>query len=403
MPPVPLTNRLSWRLQHGGYVNGGDPGQCFGSLAHLEAPPTWVRLIFLNDRPIALSVDGAALAPTSAARDAVNPIGADGQRNVGLWRQVTFNNGGADMGPLAQPRGDVVSLTIPANTGTAQRPVVMFSDWMPLAPLPASDRFGALLLIRSYSTDVMRYSGGLGAPDPALGRIHAGFWSGGNGTVPPWRFNPAPFNGLFASFGLQYIAAVPGATVVGIGDSITQSMFSAGSVSSFGARACAMVSAAHRPVSYFNEACIGRRSDDYCSNGVWDIERLRPQVALIQAWSQNDPNTQEGADLGFSRAMAVADVALRHRCVPVLVTAAPVFSAHPQLEGFRRSNIDRVRAAGENGFHVLDLDALWGTGAFPNAYRSEYDSGDATHQNDAACVVAAEVLAQLLRDILGKE
>jgi hypothetical protein len=398
---ISLSNRLSWRLQHGGYVNGGGPGQCFSSLAHLEAPANWVRLLYFNDQPTPLTVDGAALAPTSAVGDGVSPSNADGQRDDSLWRQVTFNGGGADVEPLAQYGGGAVSLSIPAHHGPPGRPIIMFSDWIPLTPVPNS-QFGSMLLIRSYSAGVVRYSGALGVPHSSLGRIHAGFWSGGNGTVAPWRFDPRPFNGLFASFGLQYVTASTGATVVGIGDSIMQCMSSTGQLSSFGARACTQVSTARRPVSYFNEGYIGRRSDDYCSNGVWDIQTLRPQVALIQTWSQNDPNTQDGADLGFARAMAVTDVAMRHQCLPVLVTAAPVFSARPDLERFRQNNVERVRTAAQHGFPMLDLDALWGTGAVPNAYRPEYDSGDATHQNDAACAVAADALAGVLKEALGR-
>jgi hypothetical protein len=398
---IPSTNLLSWRLQNGGYVNGGSAGQCFSSLVHLEAVPTWIRLLFFNDRPVPFTIDGASLAPTAAVGDGVSPTNAAGQIDNSLWRQTTFNNDGADNVPLGQPSGMALSLSIPANEHTPGRPIVMFSDWMPISPLPRSD-FGALILIRSYASGVMRYSGGLGLPDPALSRVHAGFWSVDNGTVPPWRFSPRPFNGLFACYGLQYISAVLGATVVGIGDSIMQCMCSTGQLSSFGARACTLVSTPQLPVSYFNEGYIGRRSDDYCSNGAWVIEKLKPQIALVQTWSQNDPNTQEGADIGFARAMAVAEVALRNQCRPVLVTAAPVFAGRPELDRFRRSNIERARAAAERGFAILDLDALWGTGAFPNAYRPEYDSGDATHQNDAACVVAANALAKILLRFLAE-
>ena len=56
---------------------------------------------------------------------------------------------------------------------------------------------------------------------------------------------------------------------------------------------------------------------------------------------------------------------------------------------------------GQRGVPVLDIDAIWGSGASPNAYRPAYDGGDHTHPNDAAAAAAAVVLRPVLRRILG--
>ena len=294
------TNRLSWRLQHGGYSNAGVSGQTFSNLAHLEVEPCWVRLIYFNDLPVPWTIDGAAVAPSSSIHDGFSPTNDAGVPDDALWRQITFSGVGLDGEPISQTVGNAATLKIVGNPGSPGRPILAFSDWLPLAGLSRADGgAGAFLLIRTYSSGVLRYSGSLGLPDPSIGRVHAGFWSPGNGTRAPWTFRANPFNGAFASYGLQYIAASAGATVVGIGDSIMQCMASAGHLSTFGVRACVMLSKPQYPVSYFNEGYIGRNSEDYCSNGIWVIEHLRPQVALIQTWSQNDPNTQAGADLGL--------------------------------------------------------------------------------------------------------
>ena len=205
----------------------------------------------------------------------------------------------------------------------------------------------------------------------------------------------------FAVYGIQYISPSLGAPVVGIGDSIMTSSCTTGQVSGFGICACTTVSPPELPVSYFNEGYPGRNSKGFCSCGIWDIEHLRPQVALIQTWSGNEPWTQDMADLSFARAMSVVDAGRRIRCVPILVTPPPVFANSPEAEAHRQRNRARAWAAAQAGAYLLDLDALWGTGSTPNAYRHEYDWGDHMHPNDTACAVAARALAPMLREILG--
>ncbi len=151
------------------------------------------------------------------------------------------------------------------------------------------------------------------------------------------------------------------------------------------------------PVSYFNEGYAGRRSADYAADGLRSIGLIRPQVALIQAWSENDPWAREEARGAYDLAMRLVDAVRQVGGAPILVTAAPVFGKRPAVEVFRRESNERVRAS---GLPVLDLDQLWGDGASPTGYRPDYDSGDATHPNDAAAVVAAEALVPMLRAII---
>jgi hypothetical protein len=88
-------------------------------------------------------------------------------------------------------------------------------------------------------------------------------------------------------------------------------------------------------------------------------------------------------------------------CVLTLCTAAPVYAARPQAEAHRHWSNDMVRIASHMlQLPLLDLDAIWGTGATPNAYRPVYDAGDDTHPNDRASAVAAVALAQLLGPLL---
>jgi hypothetical protein len=389
------------RLQNGRYADASGPGQTLTSLCHLAAAPCWVRLIYFNDRDTPWTIDAAALAATSAVNDDQTPMNTAGDRDLSLWQTVTFNNSGLDIDPLAQAEGNEHALTIPANSRESGRPVFVFSDWMPLAAQQRRDGgSGSLMLVRTYSGGLVRYAGSVGLPHKAIGRLHAGSWANGNQASAPWTAPQNPDATVFACHGLQYISPSVGATVVGIGDSIMHSTCTTGELSGFGIRACAMVSTPQRPVDFVNEGYPGRNSIGFCFCGIWAIEHLKPQIALIQTWSQNEPWTQSMADLSFARAIAVADVARRNNCVPVFVTAAPVFAANPVEEAYRHSNLTRVRAAAEQGAYVLDVDALWGTGASPNAYRPEFDAGDHMHPNDVGCAVAAKVLAPILQEIL---
>ncbi len=401
LSPVPgrpvLSCRLSLRLQNGAYVDSGGANQSYATLHQLEVPPFWARLIFFNDRAEPHRIGAAAVAATSQVGDEIAPV--EGQP----WRPVTFNAHGSDSEPLDPVAGEATALDIPGNPFGPGRLQRALSDWVALPGLARTDGGdGALLLVRSFTHAHQRFSGCSGRPDPAIGRLHAAYWAPGDATQAGDSAIWHSFDGLFASYGLQYVTAQPGATVVGIGDSIMQGFASTGQLSTFGLRACAQVSRPDLPVSWFNESYPGRNSRHYAQAGLWAIQTLRPQVTLIQTWSENDPPTFLASETAFARAVALADATRRYGGVPILVSAAPVFAAAPnEEEAARQASLARLRACARAGLLVLDLDALWGTGAVPNTYRPAFDSGDHRHQNDAGCAVAAEALAALLRDILG--
>ncbi len=408
-PPTPPalpcpTQRLGYRLQNGRFRDAPMPGESVTSLLHLEIAPVWARLMHCNDTDAVMRIDAAAIAGTAGYDDEAAPLDAAGKRDSALWRRVGYSHGGGDSDPLSmQGAADVFSLDLPPRDARTGLPSVMFSDWTRVAPVARADGgVGALLLVRVFAEGMLRYSEGVGPPDPAVGRVHAGFHAPGNGAVSPWTGAPTRLDRLHACYGVQYIGAASGATVIGIGDSIIHSACTTGEVSGFGIRACTAISTPNFPVGYVNQGFPGRGTIGFCTAGIADIAALRPQIALIQTWSQNEAWTLESAENGFARALAVADAARRHGCIPVLMTAAPVFAEHPEADPHRRANVAWVRAAARDGAALLDLDAIWGTGATPNAYRPEYDCGDRAHPNDHACAVAARHLAPMLRGLLGR-
>ena len=377
---------LSYRPQNGYYEWSGGPGQTFTTLYQLESSPSRMRLIWFNDQPEPWTIDAAAVAPTSGVSDAMVPLDAGGSAAPALWRPVTF--------------GAASRLTIAGNPGPSAQPLLRMSDWIDLPPVARRDGPGALVLVRCFSNGRIRFSGG-GSPDPALDQVHRSVWCHGDAASPPYAMaRPEPADPIHACYGLQYGSAVSGVSVIGIGDSIMQSLRTTGTVSGYGARACAMLSTPQRPVSYFNEGFSGRQSADYGADGLRDLATLRPQMALIQGWSENDPWTREAADRSFAMAERLVDAARQVGALPVLVTAAPVFATRPGPERFRRQSNARVRALVGARLPVLDLDAIWGTGTDPNAYRDRFDCGDQTHPSDLGAVAAAKVLALAIRQTL---
>ncbi len=398
-----LSQRLGLRLQNSRFASPPGANTTVANLMQLEAEPTWVRLLFVNDQPEPWTVDGAAIAPSAAVGDGVTPVGADGRPDPSLWRTVTFEAGGADSTPPLDPIGNRRTLLVPGNPLDPSRPVHAWSDWCPVSALPRADGgFGVLLLVRTFSRGRMRFAACVGAPAPAIGRVHAGFVAEGDATSGAAPCAAVRDDTVFACHGMQAITTTPGATVVGVGDSISNSSCTTGEMSGFGLRACAMVSTRSRPVSYVNEGFPGRNSLGFATTGLWTVEAFRPQVAIIQAWTPNEPWTEAMAVLAFQRAMVVGDAVRRHGGVPILTTAVPCFGPHPEAEPVRATSNARIRALAEAGWPVLDLDRLWGTGDVPNRYQAALDAGDGLHPNDHACAVAARTLAPMLARILGE-
>jgi hypothetical protein len=372
------------------------------TLDNLAGDPAWIRLVHFNDQPMPYRIDRAAIALTAAPFDGRRPVDATGKPDPGAWRPVRYDAQGASTVPRAGPGGAVprFSLTMPPHEGPAAQPGLAFSDWMALPPRPRIDGgAGTLLIGRIYCSGPQRVVP-VGRPDPAIGRIFAASLAAGDGAQSPWAANRA-HPGPAAGYAVQYLSRVPALTMIAIGDSITSSAGTGGGISGYAFRASVMLSQPTRPMEFFNEAVVGRRSVEFLANGRRQIALIRPQCGVLQCWSENDGPTRTAAEAALSESLALAAWAKRLGCVLTLCTAAPVYARRPQAEAHRRWSNDLVRIAAHMlQLPLLDLDAIWGTGAAPNAYRALYDAGDHTHPNDRASAVAATALARLLGRVL---
>lgn len=391
MQPI-LSQRLSYRLHNSRFEDAPRAGITLGSVFQLPSEPVFVRLIYANDRPEHWKIDGASVACIESFSPGQNP--SDG------WRTVTFSHSGADSGPLDGADTNKTSINVPANPREAGQVQMIFSDWLPVTAKPRNDgQPGYLVEVRTFSQGIIRCSGAVGPADPVLMQTTGGYWQDGN-TISGDGGKCELSDRLFSAHGIQYISALPGLTILGIGDSIMHSSCTSGELSGFGVRAAQRLSSPLRPVSYVSEGYPGRNSLGYATCGAWGLTMLKPQVALIQTFSQNDPWTQDAADIAFGRAMALCDLARSAGCIPVLTTPAPVCEPHPQAELHRTRTVERVRALSHSGVAVLDLDAIWGKGSIPNGYRDDSGCGDTMHPSDAGCAHAADILTPMLAKML---
>jgi len=402
----PPSNRLACRIVSFDYTLAPD-GEDIVSLWNLEAPAEWIRLVYFNHTFDRHGIDRAWVAPTWRAGAPI-PTRANGEPDESLWQAVRFNARGQDSSPLDRLAGEQVAAELPAlQSGTPSAPMIFPSDWTRLPEATArGDGPGSLVLVRSRARGRLPCN----SWDPRSGvasqinRVVASFAvdrppDPGAGIASPGDVRPSP---LIAPFAIDYIAAAAGYTVVGIGDSILSSLSTDGRVSGPGLRACAAISRPERPVSWLNQAYAGRMSAAFHANGVADIRLHRPQFALIQCFSGNDPPTRLAADEAFARSLAVADEARRSGCVPIMLTAAPMFHDKPDSERIRQHSNGRARELAGKGFPVVDLDAVWGTGADPNGYRPEYLI-DGVHPNNRACADLATLhLAPLLDALMSR-
>jgi hypothetical protein len=315
---------------------------------------------------------------------------------------VMVSGGGLTGATLTLSQTPVLSISVPPSAIPSQ-PALVYSDWMPVSPLvPTDGTFGALVALRVYSSGYPRYVNLAGAPAAAVNRkFQGGYANGTNAATIPASSQTFSSWGIPCAHTVQYIASVPGLSVLATGDSILSGPATVNGISGPVIRGCSLASTAAVPVSFIDSAIYGGASASFLTNAWNEVMHYKPNVLVIQTWSENDPkampNTQQTADVGFARAMALAYKARMNGIAVILTTAAPVYYNNPTGEVFRTSINAKVRnACASGGFYLWDLDAIWGTGATPNAYQTAYNSGDNTHPNDAACAAAGAVLAQTL-------
>ena len=378
----------------------------------LEGDFDLVRLVFENDSATTYAVTAATVCPVAQENSSGGYIPLDKDGATQAWTSVTFNAAGADTLP-PQATGSTATFTVPAITGTNVKSY-SFSDWIRVSSIPPHATFTnqnlRLLATRVYFSGAGRGQYAWSATETSfnsnsvsLGRIIATARVAGNATTTTTALSSPTKDGTFTPQGVQYYSRARGATVMALGDSITQGEGTASYVASYGHTACANVSVpGTRPVSFVNAGWTGQTSLQVHDRGVREIDAFRPDVVAIMTFTPNDGQpTQAIVNLAWSRAMSLAHYAISKGAVPILLTPAPWSSTTSATDPFRRQLTTRANALAATGaMLVCDVDTVLSDGADPARFKTAYNN-DGIHPNEAGHAAMAAAFEPVLRLALG--
>ena len=379
----------------------------------LETDFDMVRFVWSNNSASPYTIALCKAAPSSALGDGSSPVNSLGAIDYTLFQTMTFNNAGLDVAPQDQTAfgSGPTTFTVPGNAGSLLHPTRWYSDWLRIASIARTDGgVLPLLVTRTLSNDLAgtyRMAGMVGANWSPLAqdRILNGVTkpNADQTTVPVLLAGSVSQGTSITPDGIQYMTRSPGFTVLGVGDSLTQGAGSTALYQPWGYLSCLALSTPARPISFWNQGWQGMLSPDYWGNGYTALKGSVPDVATIPVWTPNDAQTQVAADAAWSRAMDLANYAMKHGTVPVLMGPVPWSGiATGAIDNIRLGARTRMLQAGANGMAVLDWEAVIGTGAVPNRIQPVLIAADNQHPNDAGnalmdSAVFRPVLANILR------
>lgn len=374
----------------------------------LEGEFDLVRLVHENDTASTYSIDKAAIAAVGHENAAGGRAAVDAAGAAVSWVPVTYNNAGVDALPPS-PSGSTATVTVPAIAGGLLKNYAV-SDWMrvpSIAPLGGGDL--RYLAVRTYSAlTAMRASIIYGVvnsdfnPSLASGRVVGAYHATGDFVAGGGTFSVS--NGVLAPQAIQYYARARGATVLSIGDSLTQGSTTSGNCNSYVHQACAALSRPGRQVSHVNGGWSGQTQANFYLRGFQEIDLFRPEVVLIAACSPNDGvATAAGFDLMFSKAMDLAHYAITKGAVPILATGVPFSSYGTTGDTFRKIVNTRVRSLGAaGGMLVVDASAAVTDGGLPQELpQVSFRGSDGQHLNDAGHTAICSAFLPALSRALG--
>jgi len=373
------------------------PAGTYSAMLALEDAFEAVRMVFSNDRPTPWTLDAAAVAPSALVNNGYDPVKAAGTR--ARFTPVTF--------------GGEAGLTVPASPERGV-PVHAVSDWIPLRSLPRADpdsdgrpllvcRVHASKPVHAVHASVLAEPTGWLAEDQ--GRLLRVVRRKGQDFTVRRLGERLRKGGWLVLAAIQYRAVRRGATLLSVGDSLTQGVVtSIGDPYAWGHFASAALSTRRRPLAFLSGGRAGQGSQDYLRNGHRQLALFKPNIVSITVWSPNDPATAGAADRAWAGALALAQQAEEQGAVPVLATAVP-FNLGPGADALRQVNNDRARALAAEGRMLLaELDGAVRDAANTGAVRPEYRSAQGNHLSIAgyrACGTAAvPALARALEALM---
>jgi hypothetical protein len=421
---------FGWTRDRAMFGTAGPDGAVTNEIHTLETSAHHVRFRFHNGLRTGWTISGASYAPTALAQS--SPVDSGGAPLAPP--PVTFGNAGRDLSLAQQlarqratsPASPATTLDLPpagnAPTGGpdpayGDPPAIVFSDWMPLAPVARTDGGpGALVMLRvrtpsprftgiqpTYLHDQRFFAGTAARPWRAL------FLRGDGGTADylasPVVTDPDPLhdylgNGLCC--GVQAIGTRPGLTLASVGDSILmgggEPLGYLGPVR----RAADRLGTPERPVSHIAAAIFGCPSAAFLAAGRDAIRTNKVSCAFIQVWSGNDPQTMDASRQACDAALDFAQHCIRQGVTPVLCSPAPrpASDGTPELETVRLWSMPLLHGLAAQGVPFLDINAIIGDGAANGRFtrlRPDLAAPDGTHPNSAGNILLADAALSILQ------
>jgi lysophospholipase L1-like esterase len=378
----------------------------FSTAWALESEFDLVRLVYQNNQATAYTITAATIAPSATINNGYDPVDAAGAAVA--FTPVTFNDLGAYSGLSPSAAGSATSLAMP-TTADANVPAYGVSDWMRIASMPRTDATDGrrVLMARTVAAaDISRVERLTQAIMTAFrpyeaGRILRAFYkSGGDFTAS--GFTSPVEDGYLQPVAIQYYTRKRGATVLVIGDSLTQGQ-DVDSTEHFawGHFASADLTTQNLPISFVNGGRAGSTSLFYYQTGMQNIALFRPEVATINVWTPNDSRNAVAADLAFARALDIAAYTHTMGGVPVFVTAVP-FDLSTADDTLRRTINDRARAAAAAGnLLLIDADLAVTDKMTPARALPAYHAASGSHLSIAGYQAISAIAKPVLERALG--
>jgi hypothetical protein len=305
----------------------------------------------------------------------------------------THLNDGTGLTPVAVTFTDSGTTVVPVSpygSGNNIVPGLLVSDVIPIASVartdtPANKR---LLLHRVYAAGAQ--SAVSGADQVAWNALWTTRQSGSRvpsgDQVTGWQAWAPVENagsGWIQPAAVRFLYDVPSVTIAVCGDSLDRGQATTASSSAWLVRTCYAMSTPARIVSPLNMAWSGQTHTASAKMAKQAINNLKPNILVIPAWSPNDSAASQAImDLAWSETLEIIEYG-RQRGVQVWVrTSGPVNSYSTADDARIKAQNTRVRGL-SGRILVLDHASIIENPINPSQIRSEYNSGDGLHYNDA--------------------
>ena len=353
-----------------------------------------IRVVWQNFKTSPFTIDAATIAPSAQIGTGFAPVDSAGA--AVSMTSLTFNAAGA-LTDYPQASGAASSVTLPASAD-GYFPTVVASDWAQVSSLTRTDSADGrpLVMVRAYSAAGGNWAQGMtndinGTPweTENRGRLIRTYIKGtgnftGTGAFVAPMVGPSPYIGCT---GIQTYSRAAGASIMALGDSLQQGHITdGGQFYAPGHYATALLTRVGRPVSFINSSRSGGSTLQFHTHGRAQFDLFKPDIVVIEVWTPNDtPRTLANGQLGFARAMAFAEYALRAGAKVILSTAVP-FGLVTAEDNVRKAINDLAR---KSGLPVADYDAAVTDGATPARTLAPYASGN--HLSTAGYARCGEV------------